>query len=118
MPARFIQLIPRAVVCVAALLLSMWVGSGACAQAMSEDRVGAAPEGASGSAASVISYSQAEQALFAQAEAGTLGSADLFAASLVASGVQELQEQRFYDARLRQLTQRLQSRAREAGDRV
>src|SRR5262245_59930273 len=105
MPVRFSQLVLRALTCAALSLVPVTLaGSGAARaqSATSENRDEAMAEGRV-SLVSAVSYSPAERALMAQAEAGTLRSADLFVAALVAGGVYEPQEQRFYEARRRLL---------------
>jgi tetratricopeptide (TPR) repeat protein len=63
-----------------------------------------------------LSYNAAEREVFAKAETGELDIAQLFAAALVAGGVDSPDEIRAYEGRFRQLAQRLERRVAEAGD--
>ncbi len=63
-----------------------------------------------------LSYSAAEDQVFAQAEAGKLTAGDLFAAAVVAGGIGDAQQQQAYLARFQQLAEQLQRRVCAAGD--
>jgi tetratricopeptide (TPR) repeat protein len=113
MSAGFTTIVPRAV-WLGWLLLTSALAALAPARAQAAD-LEAVPRLPTPLAVA-LAYHDAEREVFARAEGGTLGPAELFAAALVAGGVREPVERHAYEERFRRLAQRLQGGIREAGD--